>query len=929
MLERMQDKSSSKLRSRGMTGLEQLIHKDPKVITKKNFEAITRCFTDNSPMVRESTLSLVSTLFEHQPSLQTQSLPYILQITAHDTSNGPKKKAIKLLRDIYNGPSSPEHKLTIIAHLLSPSQDDDKAISELALGVLEEMLLASSKTGTRVDENRLKLDRTKRSSLIVNTVQRIYGIPKQVEAFENFILYVLSPGGRANDTNTRICKDLVADLFDEVISPETGSDTKLQARIMTTLSVFAKVWPTLFTLDQMQLLKVYIKKVTCAEDLDLVRPVVVILRYVFPTLNFLQATFAEEVRASLMSNVTPLAKWTCSVPRLHPALVDVAHCLWTLTPMATDGAPKLCTVIASILCQLRPYVSCTQEADRSRIQSYLILLGIFGKVCDFQKYADLFRARLKAQVENHIAKKPATAQQLALFLKENLSTSLVLLETVRPFTMQTWDASIRAQALQSVGEICQGSPNHFTRAEVEKIYRLVFINGDNDQLRRVALDAFREYFTFAERRSETGAEIAVGKGAVTGTARLESSYGVTANDNAVNHIARIFLKYFVDISLKHNDELAVSATYVIASISRQGQLHPKEFYPALVALSTSSNKDVALTATTEQKRISEKEETFVEKQYMQAVRLAFDYQIDVFDDSHGMRESTYSAKLVRLFEAVKSGKKANFKTFIGNICKQADFNFAKLDASGDMPKPVLFARFCLENLALLDFALLEEVALCLNALQAIVLKNTGPIVALAIETEMPKRFVAPQQPLGLDEVSLTSAPLAQSNIDDARLRQIATACMILRMVWETRSFIRRSYSLQKFKGGIPHKDYVKPAQRNNFVSGKELWESLLPIMNGLDSRESMVKTCYHFADILDVDMEAEIGDEGDDDELDAGYETPTGEDDTVPIPTSGRGRKRKSNVSLSNTPKKARGRSSGMKNKKRNSKTPDFDDDSD
>jgi cohesin loading factor subunit SCC2 len=47
------------------------------------------------------------------------------------------------------------------------------------------------------------------------------------------------------------------------------------------------------------------------------------------------------------------------------------------------------------------------------------------------------------------------------------------------------------------------------------------------------------------------------------------------------------------------------------------------------------------------------------------------------------------------------------------------------------------------------------------------------------------------------------------------------------------------------------------------------------------------------------------------------------------FPTSGRGRKRKSNVSLGNTPKKARGRPAGTKNKKRNSRTPDGDDDSD
>jgi cohesin loading factor subunit SCC2 len=80
---------------------------------------------------------------------------------------------------------------------------------------------------------------------------------------------------------------------------------------------------------------------------------------------------------------------------------------------------------------------------------------------------------------------------------------------------------------------------------------------------------------------------------------------------------------------------------------------------------------------------------------------------------------------------------------------------------------------------------------------------------------------------------------------------------------------------------------------------------------------------------VNVDQEVEFDAEGYDVEFGGGYDTPTGEDETVAVPTSGRGRKRKSNVSLGNTPKKVRGRPAGMKIKKRNSKTPDFDDDSD
>jgi cohesin loading factor subunit SCC2 len=941
MLEKMQDKNSSKLRSRGMTGLEQLIQKDPRVITRENVKYMAACFSDISPMVRESTLSLVSTCLEHQPTLLPDFFGYILQL-ANDPSNGPKKKAIKLLREIYNGPSTTEQKLKIIISLLPASQDTEKAITELAHNVLEEILLSSHKVIARGDDNKLKLDRTKRAKLIIDTTQIIHSDPKQLEAFEKFFIHVLSGEAKADDMDINVCKDLVADMIDEVISPRSGSDTVAQARTMTALSIFAKVRPTLFTVDQIQLLKLYIKVVTTTDDLLLVQPTVVIFRHVFPILNSLQSTFAEEVRASLVSNVPKLANWAMSRAKSRDTLVDVVHCLWAVSHMAEQGIQKLIATVTSVLSQLQPLTSSAQQnamTNRVKIQSYLILLGIFGQICNLDQYAQDFRQRLKLQVENQLARKQAQAKDVDVLLKATSAPSLLLLETVRQFTTQGWDMDVRVQALRSVGGICQGSPSLFMRAEIEKIYKLVFVNRDNDDLRHVSLDAFREYFTFAERRSETGAEIAVGKGAVAGNARLETSFVANDNDTATLHIAQKFLQNFVQNALENNNDLAVSATRVIASISRQGLVHPKECGAALVALSTSSNEVIAQTASTEHKRIHEKQESYLEKEYMQAVTMAFHYQVNVFGDSHGMREANYSAKLGRLFEALKSGKKATFKKFVGNICKKIDFNFSKLDVSGNVPDSVLLARFCLENLALLDFALLEEVAICLNALEAIVLKNTGTTVALAIESEMPKQWLKVQQPdvssesqqqlnqtAGV-EIQPPASQLWPLSIEDSRLRQITVACMILKMIWETRTFIRRCYSLQKLRGSVSQKDYAKPTQRNNFVSGKELWDSLTPIMGALDDRESMIKMCYDFADILDVDREVQVDGDEDDDELGAGYETPTEGDASVPVPTSGRGRKRKSNMSLSNTPKKPRGRIASTKNKKRTSRTPDIDDD--
>ncbi len=278
---------------------------------------------------------------------------------------------------------------------------------------------------------------------------------------------------------------------------------------------------------------------------------------------------------------------------------------------------------------------------------------------------------------------------------------------------------------------------------------------------------------------------------------------------------------------------------------------------------------------------------------------------------------------------LKGGSRKILKKFIENVCKSINFDLPKLEGSQAGSYALLFARFCLENLALFDVSKLEDVALITNALENIVLKHTGPSVGVAIETEMPiKVMTDPQLSQQLQgEIGASASPAEDHKvrITDARLLQITRACVILQMMWETRCFVRRAYNLHNLNGGVLHKDYQKPAVRNNLISGKELWEHFDILYNSFDSRKAMMKRCYEFAELLEVDKDARIGDDEQGDDP-AGYVTPDeAEDEGASAPTSGRGRKRKSSVTVGNTPKKPRGRLNGSKPKKRNSKTPDLD----
>jgi cohesin loading factor subunit SCC2 len=957
-----EDKASSKLRSRGMTGLEQLIEKDPSVVDENMVSSLVGSLRDASPMVREHTLGLVAQCLERDPSREKAFLGHILALTT-DPSNGPKKKAIKLLKGLYVSTPSKDNRLSIAKALLLPSQDDEKAIAELSRGVLEELWLTPLASATRSDEHQVKLDRAHRAILLADVIEAIQRQPTLLECFENFLAYALSDEAKAKKSNVRLCKELIAEMFDRAIEVDSTTGAKSpQAKILHALSIFAKIDPNLFTMAQVDDLKIHLISPKQTTELAIIQPIVRIFRYVFPTLPFLDPKLAEHVRNSLMGMLTKLAQWAVrSHITSRDTLTDVAHCLWTICPLVELGLIKLFTSIHSTLCIIQSkYMGPGKKEGLVQQQTsacaLIVLLGALGNVCAFNEHTKMFMERLATYARNMVSQKKARAEDLAPLIKGSSSVSLLLLDTVRPFTMQIYDMDVREHAMRSVGGICQQAPELFMRKEIEKLIKLVFINQDTDRLKLVVLSTFEAYFTRAERRSETGSAIAVGEGAVHGSARLESSYSATATDAATTHVAKQFLGSFKTIALNNNNNLAESATNIIASISRAGLEHPKECGAALVALSTSANKNIAQVAAVEHKRIHEKQESYLEKEYVQAVRIAYDYQRDVFHDPHGMLETNHSPKLTHLFNALKGGKKTTFKKFVDNLSKQLDFDFAKLDTTGDMPDIVLYTRFCLENLGLADLTTLDMVASFIDRIEAIVLKDAGPLVAGEIDKEMPQQTTISQpsfvsanlndqlQAMAVDHsmgqsvegfVPPPSQP-APLDISDDRLKKFAVACMILHMIWETRTHVRQCYNVHKYGNRIPQKEYAKPAQRNNLKTGKDLWDRLTPYMSALDSREAMIKCCYDFSELLNVDREVKVGE--DEDGLDAammdvGYETPAENGDdarrSASIPTSGRGRKRKTNVSLGNTPKKPRGRPSGSKGKGRSSKTPDDGDDSD
>lgn len=919
------------VKSKSLKSVVQLLEKDPSILRNGNYiiNQILRCASDQSPLVRDSALGLLAKCLQFKPSLEHEVTDRIIA-RAQDAAVGVRKRAMKLLKDIYLRNESKDVKTAIAEALLLRVRDADDGVSELARTTFEEIWFTPFHAANKMERAQSKLLLQNQVTLIIKTVQRGESVLPVLDALlEN----VLSPESKNSTANLNVCKSMVALMFDGVIDSTELPENPSQQNILQTLTVFARANPKLFTGDQLQLLQPYVQNLSNTDDLLIYRSVIVIFRHTLPSLSTLQHTFLKAVQDALLSSVSKLGKME---------LNEVAQCLWIIDGVL-QNTERLVRLTISVINGVYAskdanFSEETQQAAQAqnRVKRYMMIAGYFGKSCNFDPQIAAFKERFP-------------------WWKGSSVASLIV-DVIRPFTRQKHPHALREMAFESIGMICQSWPIQFLRADVTTAFELVFHNRET-KLEQIVLSAFKTFFAKQEAKSESGAQIKVGQGAARGSERLEVSLIASDDDGACSGIAQRFLQHIVRIALEPAEELAMTAAQVIASINRQGLVHPKECGPALVALETSANPFIANLAFQEHRTLHQKHESMFEKEYMKACQQAFTYQQEIFNDTHGATTQPFAPKLRSLFEVLKTGNGKVRKKFLLNLSSKADFDFSKLDTSEEVPSHLLYTRFCLENLAFFDYVRVDELLALISNMEKIV-TNTGTPVAHAIELEVLRvRLDEPAAPPQVATSIETSDPMMQqamaqsmeqfpplqlqlptqesflngetkdNSLDVApeRLKHLAVASIVLTMVWETRTYLRRLWGLQKQREGGKSgykptiKDLNKAPSRQPFIVPDKYWEKMLGLMDSLSSNDAMVAQCKAFAELLSIDNELKVGSE-DDEEAElvaraAGYDTPDDEEESrssqTPGGTGPRGRKRKGSMGASGTPKKRKGRLSG------------------
>ncbi|KAJ5506139.1 Armadillo-like helical [Penicillium expansum] len=876
---------SAKVRSRSLKSVIYMLEKDPNLLDRDPsvLRVIHRCTTDASPMVRDSALQLIGQCIGLKPKLEEEGCRSILACAADQTA-GVRKRCIGLLKELYHKTSRKELKLAILDSFLQRTGDLEESVASLARQTFEEIWLVPfhESIDSSSEGPKLKMALGEQSLSVC-------------------LKAVLSDKSKSATLNFKVCKAMVSTMFQRLVEDSDGSSKEFQQALLQTITVFAKSNAKLFTPDQLEALHPYIGHLSTADDLFIFRSVVVIYRCVLPFLSSSHNTLLKEVQNDLFKSVAKLAR---------SELNEVMACLWTINSVL-QNTNRLVKLTVSVLKPLQQYKSVdlsstTHAAVLARAKSYIRIAGCVGRHCDLEKYASHFKSEFPTWAGGSVAG--------------------LMVDSIIPFTASNSPFDLRVMALESLGSICQSWPGQFGRERTRQTFAQAF-KEDAPSLQNIVLRSFADFFAIHEGKSEKAVMPTAEAAAQEDTTRLGGSLRASDNDGAAALIAQHFLSNMLQVAQSRQDSYSLTAIELIASINRQGLVHPKECAGVLVSLETSTVPAIAKIAFDTHKMLHQQYESMFEREYMRAVQEAFYYQRDIVGDSNGANARPYVSKLAPLFEIVKISNSRYQKKFLANICSKINFEPKKLDVTGNPPEHLLLARFISQNLAYFDYGQLAEVVPTIACMERIV-SSTGTIIAHAIETEISSTPIGPPQLDASNDLMPGFAPeTPQSTViprqtNPATLRLLATAAASLSMLWEARTHLRRLYGVNahsKTKEGKPAtKDLNKTATKVHGVTGDKFWEAIARNMTALDSEEAMHQKCREFATLLSIDEEFRVdGDEdAEGDSLDAAGDI----DETVPP----RPMKRKSSVSSSNLSKRPKNRKSST-GKKKSSAEPDED----
>jgi len=919
VLLRAMSSDQASLRSKSLRSVDQVLDKDPSILDRAGYvlNNIARCLSDSSPQVRDSALGLLARCLTLRPKLDPQLCEHVLARTT-DANTGVKKRAMKLAKDLYLRNESPLLRSRIADALIHRISDIEESIIDLARQTLEEIWIAPLHAIDRPQNGmtaQLQMQLKHQAAVLIDTVDRSSTIET---VLQELLSEIMSSKSKAAKANVAVCKALVLAMVDAVVDEEELPTKPDRAQTMRALSIFAQARPKLFTATQLQPLLPYLKNLHKTDDLNVYRYTIIVVRCTLPHVANLPEQILRETQQALLASCQTVSS---------KELKEVAICLWTVTSMI-GNVDKLVNFSSSCLLSLQRFLQGDiKDANNVRKISKLLSITAYSIAAfDLEKHVSSFKEKFPKHKGDSVV--------------------ALAVDVICPITSPKYPLPLREVALASICQICQAWPKHYLRKDVCNALELVF-KSQEKSLELVLMEALKDFFGPAAEKKLDKSGLTGSQSAEAGAERITKTYIATDSDNAATSLAQRFLPDVLRIALDSSGPLALFSAHVVASINRLGLVHPKESAACLVALETSTNPEIAKVAFEEHRDLFSKHESMYEKESIRSIQQAFTYQRDIVKSTTGSVGTV--PKLHMFWEVLKAASAMTRKRFIKSVVARLKLEPSKLDFSGNVTEHVEFTRFCVENLAFFDYTKIEEITELVAGLEKL-FSTTGSGIAHGIEALLADhdmveqaeaappsdtiRVGPPVDDSASESLITAETPDGQSNhvpVDEAKLRELTICAQILTLIWDTRTYLRKLWQLDKAPSGPrgrPSKDKAKETVRaavripNSTGLSERYLSKNAKVTTALTTIDASIKMCREFQTTISVDEEVKIAPDGEDGDVsldisleDNGYATPS-EEGSVRSASAGagtpakRGRKRKSasaTPAAGNTPKKRKG----------------------
>jgi cohesin loading factor subunit SCC2 len=800
------------IRCKSLKVVLQILEADPLLIdrTPAIKTLISGRTNDISVLVRESSLRLISRCMELTPELGAEMMPNILRRVS-DESVAVRKRAIKILKDIYLRDPGVNARDQIAKALLYRTADLDQTVRELACQVIEEIWISPHlPASTKKVSSKTKLATVSHVCLMARVIREDRRLPPIFTTALQAILLRPSRGSAA----LRVYSSFVTTMFDMIDKSTAKDNTAVDtAATFQLLLIFAKTNANVFTKQQIQLLTPYVGNIGTEDDMIIYRSAISILYHTLPYVLDVDPAFLRFISTGLIKQITRFNR---------VILNEVIPCLWTISSILQDNKPLTTLALTCFenvrnTVDLRFHDPAKQEAVR-KVKKLLLIAGMCGRYCHLETQLEHFQMRF---TDCH-------------------SVYEFMIGIFSLFSSSGQPVDLRKAALDAICMVCQVQPQQFTSSVVTTFFEEAF-EEKNSLLESVILQAFKEFLLAEERDSEVISRVAAKLDHIGGS-QLDGVAAFITQKFASNR------KDLMRIALATQGDQALLATEVLASMARQGLLHPKECAQICIALETSQNRKIAEISFITHQTLHQKFESILKDEYLRAVEVAYEYQRDVVHNVRGATCDPYLSILHRMMEVTKTGRIRGRKKFFEGLCARIEPDLSH-SSWIDVPQYLQRSQFILENIAFFEYASAEELNATVFAMEK-VFTRAGIAVVDAIETEL------------LGQTTPIAESIAESeNIDSNRLRALAASSTTLSGLWDAMTYLRQQYGLSCSSSNATNETSKNSSRAPNKVDGfdgRAFWERNSMVLATLDSEQTMLSMCHAFIELFHEGIDSEV-----------------------------------------------------------------------